>query len=236
MFENLSIVMVWREGDCPWRNRSHEWVVERYRRMFPGAELIESDAPGPFKRGESFNLGAELAERELLLLADADTFTNPLTILAGMKLLEQGAPWVIPYGHPDRDRGCYITDHTSGEWILQQEPDSLICPHDLSHEHHLLSWGGITLIPRYNFQKVGGFDPRFTGWGYEDNAFVTACDTLLGKHERVEDGFIIHIWHPASEAQTWQQPHIDMNRALYAEYDLRGGDREAMERYVREGK
>lgn len=59
-----------------------------------------------------------------------------------------------------------------------------------------LSWSCCFAIPRPGWDRLGGFDERFRGWGFEDMAFQSASVGLIG-HERVE-GDLFHLWHPRS--------------------------------------
>lgn len=228
-FSELSIVIPWRPGSDSSRQRIFDWVFERYRLLFPGAEIvIADDGSEEFNRSTFINHGVEQATGEFLLIADADTVSFPVWIDEAIKEIKLGAPWVIPYS----EDGYVDTDKRGGRKILSCPPDKDIDPYSVTFQDRLKSWSGQVVIRRDDFWKVGGFDPRFKGWGYEDNAFVECCDTILGPHERLTSGYTIHIWHPAPVETTWDQPNIEMNRALYAHYHLKSGDRDAMLKFV----
>lgn len=50
------------------------------------------------------------------------------------------------------------------------------------------------VITRDLWDRVGGMDTRFTGWGCEDNAFWHACRLHSGEPERIP-GNAYHLWH-----------------------------------------
>jgi len=57
-------------------------------------------------------------------------------------------------------------------------------------------WGaGIQICPREAFEKVGGWDERFRGWGGEDHSAMQAMDTLYWRHKTLP-GQHLHVWHP----------------------------------------
>src|SRR6185503_18301619 len=55
----------------------------------------------------------------------------------------------------------------------------------------------VLVVPRTVWDKVGGFDERFIGWGGEDVAFAQACRVMTGEPERIE-GPVYHLYHARS--------------------------------------
>jgi hypothetical protein len=75
--------------------------------------------------------------------------------------------------------------------------------------------GAMLMITKENYFRVGGFDERFNGWGYEDNAFFLLANTILGEFVET-DNIAYHLWHPSSINQ---YPALTLrNRDLYTEY------------------
>lgn len=235
MSSSLSVVIPWRRPAivrteaAQWRVSNFNWVMARYERLFPDAEIIVSDPGGDFQRSKFINYGVSKASRENILIGDADTIPYPGAVSAGIDMLNDGRGWVIPYGDSD----YYSSDRSSGENILRRDPTDNVTPEEITWEHKLHSWSGQVLIPRGIFTALLGFDERFQGWGFEDNAFAAKCDTFLDGHGRVDDAWTIHIWHPAPESSTWQQPNIEANRRLYEKYDSVRGDQAAMKRVMK---
>lgn len=86
------------------------------------------------------------------------------------------------------------------------------------------------MISKAQWQAVGGFDVRFSGWGCEDEAFACAADTLLGPHVRYEDQLLVHLWHPPGLRS--DDPKFAANRSRFDEYRRLSGDRAAMAAHV----
>lgn len=60
--------------------------------------------------------------------------------------------------------------------------------------------GGLVLFTRDRWDRIGGYESRFTGWGNEDNDFAErmrfgGAKTYWGNRTRLE---LFHIWHPPS--------------------------------------
>jgi predicted glycosyltransferase involved in capsule biosynthesis len=74
------------------------------------------------------------------------------------------------------------------------------------------------------WDRVGGFDERFEGWGWEDVAFRLACETLLGPMV-VLRGVLWHLWHPTDPNR---EAHNAENRQRLEPFIAAQGDRAAM--------
>lgn len=54
---------------------------------------------------------------------------------------------------------------------------------------------GVGTILRRGDAEAIPLDPRFVGWGWEDNAWADALTTLLGEPTRLPDSVLFHLWH-----------------------------------------
>lgn len=81
----------------------------------------------------------------------------------------------------------------------------------------LESWKSVRtcnmLAPRAAIDAVGGFDERYTGWGYEDSDLVIRL-MRHGLHIRrgPADTAVLHLWHPDNP-----RDNADRNRAMLEE-------------------
>jgi len=78
------------------------------------------------------------------------------------------------------------------------------------------STGGVVIISAENYNKVGGHDPRFIGWGGEDDAFFLKTDNILGVIRLNYDLF--HLNHSTGVHGSLTNPNYRNNVALYKEY------------------
>jgi len=104
-------------------------------------------------------------------------------------------------------------DAAAGGWR-----DALRC---LTGTLRLEGWKSVRtcnmLAPRKAINAVGGFDERYTGWGFEDSDLVVRL-MRQGLHIRrgPADTAVLHLWHPDNP-----RDNADRNRALLEE-TLRG--------------
>jgi hypothetical protein len=222
---NLSVILPYRPTEDGYRESIFNWMLSRYVKILPDAEIIVCDSGDEeFNRSKSRNIGVQQSTRDYLLIGDSDTMPFKSFILDGISRLEQGESWLFLY-----DFEMYFNaDQKSSLDILSREPEVDVSPEEISWEHKITSWAGQILMRSEDFKFIGGYDERFNGWGYEDNAFQVAADTCIGPHGRIPNAWTIHIWHPYSHATTFGQPMIDYNRNLYQEYLNVSGNRDAM--------
>lgn len=211
----LSVIVPWFDSGDPFRRRSMHWLMRRYRALLPEVEFTwgAADTSVEFNRSATRNFLVENSSGDVLFITDADTIFHVDQVRAAYKLIEEGVPWVIPYA-----LGKYynLTQETTAR-ILANDP-YLVVPEPLTWIHKLDSWAGLLMVTRSAFNQVGGYDPRFRGWGYEDNAFRAALDIHVGPHQRTEH-YALHLWHPTTEAENFGQPYIGANRDLCRQYE-----------------
>ena len=215
MIDNLSVILPYRYKDAR-RQTIFNWILKRYEILFPEAQLIicDSDEDKKFSRSQSRNYGVDSVDTDYILIADADTMPFRPFVEQGLLMLKEGAPWVLPYGQ----RGYYNLRKPYSDYVLSQDPAIFITPEKFEWVHQLESWAGQILMHKESFYSVNGYDERFQGWGYEDNAFQRALDTLVGPLERVEAGWTAHIWHEEPRSERWEHPDFKLNEKRMHHY------------------
>lgn len=76
---------------------------------------------------------------------------------------------------------------------------------------------GICVVPRRVWDEVDGFDERFEGWGWEDQAFWASCWAMGGGFQRV-NGTAYHLWHPRTRADNEESVYHIRNEPLGRRY------------------
>lgn len=209
---NLSVIVPF----CPdggRRDLNFLWVKRRLRALLPDAEIIipMQEYP-PFSRSATHNAGALQATGDVLLFCDADMVFDLDLIENGLKIV-QDVPWIAPM-----NQKWDITWQGSNE-LLSLSPDveikALNLPIYRKWGAERCRAGAMIMITKENYYKMGGFDERFNGWGYEDNAFMLMAEATIGSYVET-DNVAYHLWHPLSINQ---YPELTRkNSELYAEY------------------
>jgi len=180
----------------------------------PEWEIVVCDSdPGlPFNRSEARNNGAQEATNEILIFCDADTTPgHPLDIVRVINEIgrDDGQAWYGCRAHFQMTE-AFTRYSIEGAMGFDEEAD--------------LPWGkamqapsgGITICGFNAYDRVGGYDEHFEGWGYEDSAFHAAMTAMYG--ERQLFGDVFHFWHPKIRTDRQAQPNITANRRLYERY------------------
>lgn len=204
----VAVVVPWRPG-TPERIAHHDHVSARLTALLPEAVHLDVDScHAPFSRAGSRNEGVRLAEAagaRVVVLCDADTLPEAEPLHAAIAAAHDGRlhlPYTWYRGLSQDGTRAYLAGAPAED-----------CPTDWAHEW---ATGGVLVITPQVWWQAGGMDEGFTGWGFEDTAFRTAADALLGPTVK-HDGTITHLWHP---------PESGLGSPLH----VAGGQR--MERYV----
>lgn len=181
----VEVVVPWRNG-CPHRTAALDHVLGRYRQHGLDPIVAEHD-DGPWCKARAVTPAVEASRADLIVMADADCWpTNLPEALSAAA----GAPWVIPH----RDVWRLSTQATSAVYDGTVAFDN-IGPSDCEQAPYRgFAGGGVVILPRTTYLDVP-LDPRFDGWGGEDESWARALSTLVGEPWR-GTAPLFHLWHP----------------------------------------
>ncbi|QWY83991.1 n-acetylglucoseaminyltransferase [Microbacterium phage A3Wally] len=169
--------------------------------VWNGCQVFEGyhEGPGPFNRSAAINAAAEAAgDWRLAIIADADSLLADMGRLWGATATAlRENRLVIPHSR------WVNVEEDEADAFLQTAKPPLRWRKDRVRYNNTVS--SFLIVPRDVWDAVNGFDERFVGWGFEDNAFMHAVDTMTEGHIRLE-GDVYHLAH--------ERPHADVNRQL----------------------
>lgn len=209
-----------RNADVVW-----SWWHRRY-----GLQPIVGDDPNPdtFNRGRALNAAALRAQPrpgDVLVLADADLVPTGSAIDAAVGAVALGhRGMVVPFAevrYLSEAESVAVHDHGG---VMRDDPD-------LDGVWDRRSTGGINVVSADLFDAVGGFDPRFEGWGFEDAAFDIAC-AAIGAPTSWIDAPVWHLWHPP--ARDPNAPTYEASLALCRRYEAAAGSSVAVRALIEE--
>ncbi|MBI6874622.1 galactosyltransferase-related protein [Clostridium aciditolerans] len=199
--EDISILIPFK-SDGGHRHRNWEWLRRRYEILMPNAELcIGSSDIDPYCKSASVNNAAKQATRDIFIIADADIVFDVDQIKASIELLKKHT-WVIPYVSVN------LLNEEQTNILLQKEADVTLRDTKFTdYSSFSGSMGGMNILPRSCFEKVGGFDERFKGWGCEDDAFSLAVYYMCGPFTRLNGNSMWHLYHPRASLSNYHNNH-----------------------------
>lgn len=221
-----AVILVPRRDDNGHRDRLWRWVRAWWERELPELPVFEGHHTadeGLFNRSAAVNRAAAAATAsgpwDVAVIIDSDVIADPATIRAAIaRAADAGDRLVLPFTRR------HNLNHHGTDYIMAGDRGSWRRYIGRTYTQMVSS---VVMVPRALWDKVGGFDEKFSGWGFEDNAFVAACETFGGPLERLE-GECWHLWHPAAPEGHRGSPSHEANRARREMYEAARGDHATM--------
>lgn len=225
---NLSILVPWTPG-CPHREAAWRHVRATYASEFPQAEILtgNGDTPSGYSRSRAILDAFGRSTGQVCLVADADVWCHPgLAILAA---IDSG--WAIPHTLIHR-----LSDDSTAKVLAGAAWRGLPLSTDNRQDRRPYKGKETGTLVALRRDVLGSVppDPRFVGWGQEDEAWGMALRRLIGPPWRGDDD-LVHLWHPP-------QPRLSRtvgtaeNLALLGRYRQARRDPEAMRSLIEEAK
>lgn len=177
----------------------------------PKVKVLFFENHDQFKKSQAFNIGREHSTGDILCFYDVDVLIEPQFLQVARDSIKLGG-----YDHVYPFTGTfYNIKKTIFDEILNPIDFGRMKQEDVSTSEHVewasdTSPGGCNLISAEAFDKIGGYDNSFIGWGFEDTDFYERSKKL-NKVTYLDDtrSFCWHLDH--SSAIRMENPHYEAN-------------------------
>lgn len=232
--ESICYIIGYRESNHE-RKEALLFVLLYLRKLFPTLEIlvIEQDISPKFSIEESFhirhifiqnsglynrcwgfNVGAENTQKQVLAFGDSDLFLKKEDFLICFKAAENFEAIT-----PNKKEAINIAIRNQVDFefeVINKRPIYTFA-------------GGLLILRKAAFEKIGGWDERFEGWGGEDDALSHVIYNRLTS-KTFEFPFY-HIDHPRTLNDGIQQEKYQNNKYLAEEIKMMNGP--SLDRYIR---
>jgi hypothetical protein len=200
-------------GDDPHRAAAAAHVRAFYRYEFPDWQVAHGFyIQEPFSRARAVNAGIAATDAEIVIVNDADTLCPPSQVREAVRLAEERGGLVRAYTRYRRLSAAASEACVTYKDALAAPDESFEWEQDPAYAH------GCAVAQAKCWKAVGGYDPRFEGWGYEDCAAELIFNALWP--DRRVPGDLVHLWHPGG----WTVEDEHRNSKLYHElYERNAG-------------
>jgi hypothetical protein len=212
------IVLPWRPA--PSRLDAFERVVQWYGTHFPDLplETIDTDDQ-PFVLAACRNAAMRAADPEqVVVIGDADTLPEPAALRAAIAAARDSDVVHLPYDE-------YRWLGREGSTQFAAGVPLIDCVYDLVEG----ACSGVYVATPRTWERHGGQDENFRGWGFEDAAWFLAHQTLLGAPPQRHSGRVYALHH-IGEVRAGAA--YDANAARMERYTAAVGDPAAMAQLV----
>lgn len=203
---DTTVVIPWA-GDCPVRKAALGYVVHRVTGYCLPLTCNVNEYRGDTWSKALAVMPAVAASPKggIVVVHDADVFFDSnLALQAAVDRVRGGAEWAIPHGSVYR-----LTSNASAQ-AMTGGPVPFLDTDEAPYTG--VPGGGIVVARRETLLDVP-LDPRFQGWGQEDESWGVALTHELGEPWRGDER-LFHLWHPA-------QPRMSRNRGSVESWQLR---------------
>ncbi|MFL1441807.1 hypothetical protein [Nocardiopsis protaetiae] len=202
----MSVIIPWAaDGTCQHRGEALGWALQRWDAT--GHQVLLG-----WLEGETWCKARAVAQAlpdatgDVLIVADADCWSDGVE--QALATVADGAPWAIPHGKVHR------LSEPATRRVLAGEAPAVRMPHAQA-PYPGTPGGGMVVLRRELYEQVP-LDPRFAGWGQEDESWALALQRLAGRPWRGRAP-LWHLWHPPQDrmSRRWGSPE---GRALALRY------------------
>lgn len=175
-------------NETSWRKHALEHVKKWFDEELESPRIQLGVHGDPWCKAKAVTKALVSSTEDIVIVADADCITPG--IKQAVRAVRQGAPWAVPH------LKVYRMSQVATKGILEGEnPGSFTGQLRWLDQRPYKGYegGGITVLRRDVYLNCP-LDPRFMGWGQEDEAWALALNGLYGPPWRGKAP-MYHLWH-----------------------------------------
>ena len=226
---SVCVVIPHRDG-CPWRQRALQFTTRHLAERYDWPVVLGSCAEDrPFNRSAAILDGVRRTDADCVVVHDGDVFLDG--DLNEAVAAAEDAGWAVPHELVHR-----LSPHSS-ELVQHGEPwrDLPLSTDNKRDSRPYRGYEtGTLVVLRRGLFGVAPPDPRFEGWGHEDEAWSAALRCLVGPPWR-GTADLVHLWHPPQPRRSRAVGSVEGQR-LERRYRRARRDPHAMRALIEEGK
>lgn len=205
-----SLITIIHDGPAP------DTDFVKYLRNCPlnvKASFIENH--GEFRKSQAYNVGAEATQAPVLCFWDVDVLIDERFIHKAYTAIVEGhSDHVYPFNGTFVDVQKDLFSDFLTRYNFSHVEKLWNAKHPSLHFASSESPGGCTMIGRGAFVKMGGYDDRFIGWGFEDTDFLYRSRKVNRvAYLQDENAICWHLHH--DNAKRMENPHYHENLRIF---------------------
>lgn len=210
---SVSVIVPWRDDRSTYRRRAWKWLRNRFADRYPEWQVVAASdgLEGPFSRNRAIHNAIPDTYGDIVVVSDADCWAPDLEDT--VEMVRQGEPWATPSDWVHR-----LTASETRRVLAGEEPDPTMDTYEVPYRN--VPAGGIVVMSRETLLSVPP-DPRFVGWGSEDQAWTLALTTLVGPPWSA-GGICYAFFHKPQERLSRVLGSFESDALLQRYRDLRG--------------
>lgn len=202
----VGLVIPWRSQ--PTRVLPFNAVVDWYTDNYEEISIYLADRKGVWNLSASRNDGVRMAQEDgcdVVIVNDADTIPE----IKAVKEAVQEA-YLDGYCHTPYTKYVMLSKRGTAQHLKSRIP----LPRCEGKAYPTACSGTYIATPEMWF-SIGGQDEKFTGWGYEDNAWHKAHEVILGRPSIRHQGSAYAFHHIDQDRSG---PQYQSNKSLWGRY------------------
>lgn len=217
---SVDVIIPWQPG-CVYRQMNLAWTLSKWTMHGHTPILGELPTDEPFVKANAVAAGLAKSDADVIVITDGDLWVDE-AIYAIEDVSAGVAPWIMPHIHINR------MNPTATSRVLGGGPVGL----PLAQRPYRAVVGGGLLVLRRDVYEEAPLDPRFVGWGQEDESWGIAL-RCLHPTGRTERGELWHLWHPPADRRN-RRTGSDQSVRLRNRYGLAARNVETMRELLAE--